>query len=349
MRLALRGTAFLLALGLLILTFTNASWIAEPPQGSVRLIANHAISQQQIPTSGDPGDCVAALIEPPVHDYLENTERSFAKARALGAQMVQMDIAFTSDGQIALLADDTLNCRTDGSGPVSGKTLAELQQLDIGYGYSADGGNTRPLAGNPRNHMGSLDEALRVLGHIPILYHIPGGDPRDARRLVQALNASGREVERIGDAFYGSAEPIAAIRKAYPAAWAWTWQEVEACGTDYKQIGWTGIMPASCKGGTMAIPIDRQWPFWGWPNRLIARMKAAGGHIIVTGPAIEDRDISGLTLPEQLHDVPASFNGHLLIDDYWTVGTALRPTMDRRTISEQIAAEKGLERRRARQ
>ncbi len=227
--------------------------------------------------------------------------------------------------------------------------MAELQRLDIGHGYSADGGKTHPLAGSPRQHIGSLDEANQVLRHIPMLYNLPGEDAQAGERLAAALKASGRDVERVGDAFVGKAGPIAAIRQAYPGAWAWTWEEAETCASDYTRIGWTGTVPESCKGGTMAIPIDRQWPFWGWPNRLSARMKEAGGRIIMTGPAPDGREPSGLNLPEQLGEVPGSFTGHLLLDDFWTVGTALRPSMDRRTVSEQIEAEKGLERRRAQQ
>jgi glycerophosphoryl diester phosphodiesterase len=347
-KIAGQVAALLLAIGFLVLTFTNASWIADAPKGNLRLIANRAIAQQYIPT-GETPDCTAGQIEQPVHDYIENTGRSFAKARALGAQMVRVDVAFSADGKVVFLADQTLDCRTDGTGPVSGKTLAELRRLDIARGYSADGGNTHPLAGSPRQHMASLDEAHQVLRHIPILYNLAGDDPQTGERLVAALKASSRDVERVGDAFVGQARPVAAIRQAYPGAWAWTWEEAETCASDYTRTGWTGSVPESCKGGTMAIPIDRQWPFWGWPNRLSARMVEAGGRIVMTGPTGDGEEPRGLTLPEQLQDVPSTFRGHLLIDDFWTVGTALRPTMDRRTVSEQIEAEKGLERRRARQ
>lgn len=33
-----------------------------------------------------------------------------------------------------MFRDPALDCRTDGTGPVRDKTLAELQRLDMGYG-----------------------------------------------------------------------------------------------------------------------------------------------------------------------------------------------------------------------
>ncbi len=95
----------------------------------------------------------------------------------------------------------------------------------------------------------------------------------------------------------------------------------------------------------MVIPLDGQWKLWGWPNRLIARIKAAGGRIVVTGPAGTGEN--GLSLPEQIGEVPASFNGYLQVADMWTIGPALHSSIDRRTVTEIERAEAGLERRRA--
>ena len=49
----------------------------------------------------------------------------------------------------------------------------------------------------------------------------------------------------------------------------------------------------------------------------------------------------GLTLPEQLGEIPASFNGYVWVDDIWTVGPALRPGRDFRTQAQMDAAEAG--------
>ena len=51
--------------------------------------------------------CTATRIEQPVHDYLENTVRSMQAARLATAQMVEVDIAPTADGRIAIFHDWT--------------------------------------------------------------------------------------------------------------------------------------------------------------------------------------------------------------------------------------------------
>ena len=56
----------------------------------------------------------------------------------------------------------------------------------------------------------------------------------------------------------------------------------------------------------------------------------------------------GLVLPEQLGDIPSSFNGYIWVDDIWTVGPSLRPSTERRTREEQLRAREGITRRRER-
>ncbi len=64
----------------------------------------------------------------------ENTLASFRKALELGADMIELDVHLSSDGELVVIHDDTLERTTDGSGPVSSRTLAELRELDAGGG-----------------------------------------------------------------------------------------------------------------------------------------------------------------------------------------------------------------------
>jgi glycerophosphoryl diester phosphodiesterase len=154
-------------------------------------------------------------------------------------------------------------------------------------------------------------------------------------------------VAGIGDAFYGATPPVARIREHFPDNWAWSKAVAEACSKDYVLFGWSGYLPESCRGRTLIVPLNYQWAFWGWPNRLIARMEAHGGRVLMIGKVGVAAAPGGLSLPEELGDVPASFNGYLWVEDIWTVGPALRPSQDRRTPAQMIAAQDGLERRRA--
>lgn len=64
----------------------------------------------------------------------ENT-RSALKEGMKCADFVEIDIRLTKDGIPVLLHDATLDRTTDGAGPVSERTLREVQMLDAGDGY----------------------------------------------------------------------------------------------------------------------------------------------------------------------------------------------------------------------
>jgi len=345
MKVWLSRIALAVAVLLLIVTTYNASWIADPPAGVLRLIAHRGASQLYDHQGIDRDSCTASRIEPPVHDYLENTIRSIRAAWRNGADMVEIDVSPTSDGHMAVFHDWSLDCRTEAKGEVRSKTLAELQQLDPGYGYTADGGKSFPFRGQQRGAIPSLKQVLDYFPGLPLLYNFKGKDPAEADLLARELAAAGRDPVKSGDGFYGAEGPVERIRKLYPKAWAWSLERAKACSWDYVKYGWTGIVPASCRNGVIMIPLNRQWAFWGWPNRLLQRMNAAGAKVIVLGPR-GNRWGEGLTLPEQLGDVPMVFKGYLWVEDIWTVGPALRPNRDKRTQAEINAAEAGLERRR---
>ena len=63
----------------------------------------------------------------------ENTLASFESALALGAEFLELDVQLSRDGQAMVIHDGTLERTTDGHGPVSQASLAELKQLSAGY------------------------------------------------------------------------------------------------------------------------------------------------------------------------------------------------------------------------
>ncbi|MDQ4128806.1 MAG: glycerophosphodiester phosphodiesterase [Actinomycetota bacterium] len=70
----------------------------------------------------------AAGLEP------ENTLRSFRRAEEEGADALEMDLRVTRDGHLVVLHDPTVERTTNGTGPIHGLTLAEVQRLDGGLG-----------------------------------------------------------------------------------------------------------------------------------------------------------------------------------------------------------------------
>jgi glycerophosphoryl diester phosphodiesterase len=260
--------------------------------------------------------------------------------------MVEIDIAPTADGRIAVFHDWTVDCRTQGKGETRAKTLAELQALDPGYGYTADGGKSFPLRGKRKDRIPSLQGALAALPNTPILFNFKSNDPKEADKLAAALTAAERDVVARRDAFYGASGPIERIKQLYPKAWAWTKEGAKACTKDYLLYGWTSIVPESCRDGTLFVPLNYQWAFWGWPNRLIQRMDKVGARVIVIGPYGNGENGTGLALPEQLGEIPSTFSGYVWVEDIWTVGPALRPGRDFRNQPQIDAAEAGLKSRR---
>ncbi|MFD0366834.1 glycerophosphodiester phosphodiesterase [Streptomyces sp. NPDC059071] len=64
----------------------------------------------------------------------ENTLRSFVHAERAGMDAIELDLHLSKDGALVVMHDADVDRTTDGTGPISGKTLAELRELDAGDG-----------------------------------------------------------------------------------------------------------------------------------------------------------------------------------------------------------------------
>jgi glycerophosphoryl diester phosphodiesterase len=66
----------------------------------------------------------------------ENTRAAFENAvHHWGADMLEMDVRLTRDGEVVVIHDDTVDRTTDGSGRVADFTYEELERLDAGYRF----------------------------------------------------------------------------------------------------------------------------------------------------------------------------------------------------------------------
>jgi glycerophosphoryl diester phosphodiesterase len=78
----------------------------------------------------------------------ENTLAAFLNgARQWGADMIELDVRASLDGECIVIHDDTVERTTDGTGAVAGMSLAALRELDAGYRFTRDGGSTFPFRG----------------------------------------------------------------------------------------------------------------------------------------------------------------------------------------------------------
>ena len=68
----------------------------------------------------------------------ENTIAAFDMALDAGFANIELDTHLSADGVPVVIHDDTLDRTTDGSGPVSSLTLAQLKRLDAGGWFGSD-------------------------------------------------------------------------------------------------------------------------------------------------------------------------------------------------------------------
>jgi glycerophosphoryl diester phosphodiesterase len=66
----------------------------------------------------------------------ENTLAGLRKAHEFGARWVEFDVRLSGDGRCILLHDDTVNRTSNGKGPASLLSLAELQKFDAGAWFA---------------------------------------------------------------------------------------------------------------------------------------------------------------------------------------------------------------------
>ena len=74
-----------------------------------------------------------------------NTLFAFAKALAAGADSLEMDIHAAADGTLVVRHDPFVDSTTNGKGFIRDFSLSKLKQLDAGYTWSDDGGESFPF------------------------------------------------------------------------------------------------------------------------------------------------------------------------------------------------------------
>lgn len=105
----------------------------------------------------------------------ENTMRAFHQAsKDWASDMIELDVRATADGQCVVIHDETVDRTTDGTGPVAGLTLAELQSLDAGYRFTRDGGRTHPFRGQDIR-VPTIDQVLTELPRMRFTVEVKAG------------------------------------------------------------------------------------------------------------------------------------------------------------------------------
>lgn len=123
----------------------------------------------------------------------ENTLPSFALGLELGADILELDVHGTLDGEIVVFHDPTLERTTDGEGLLKERTLAQLRELDAGYHFTRDGRDF-PYRGQGVR-VTTFEEVLRRFPGARCNVEVKQGDPAiaaDVVRLIRRLGAVDR-------------------------------------------------------------------------------------------------------------------------------------------------------------
>lgn len=318
--LFLRCVAGLIGLILIFSTLNASFWSsyrAEPV-----LLAHRGMTQTYHRDSLDRDTCTASRINTPEHPYLENTIPSMRAAFAAGADIVEIDVHPTTDGHFAVFHDWTLDCRTEGRGVTREQSITYLKTLDVGFGYTADGGRTFPFRGKGVGLMPTLDEVLVAFPDRRFLINVKSRDALEGEHLaVRLLRLP--PTQRILLGVYGGEEPVKVIRKRIPGFTAMSRRSLKECLVGYMLSGWMGMTPKECNNTIIVIPSNLAPLLWGWPNRFLQRMKAVNTQAFIAGPidwSLRQSDTHGIDTPEQISAIPRNYSGGVWTDRIDRVG-----------------------------
>ena len=296
-------------LGLLVLfLWINNTSIFTDKEGSYKLLAHRGLAQTFDISKVEWDTNTAEIIYEPEHEYLENTIASMKAAFDYGADVVELDIQKTRDGQLAVFHDYDLSMRTNGVGNISDYTMEELKQLDIGYGYTADGGKTFPFRGKGIGLMPELKEVLSTFPEKDLLIHLKDGDMETAKILWTYLekNYPGN-LSQI--TVYGGHEEMMYLREQNSSIRVLSKKLLKDALLKYELLGWTGYIPKELNNLELHIPLKYAKYLWGWPHKFVERMDSVNTRVVIV--AGNGKWSEGFDTLDAIRLIPKSFNGYV--------------------------------------
>lgn len=302
MKLIKQFVAVLVLLIILLAVYLYLPWSLPPKPHNIMLIAHRGVHQNFPFDNVENDTCTARLIYPPKHEYFENTIASMRKAFEYGADMVEIDIHPTTDNQLAVFHDWTIDCRTEGHGVTHEHSMSYLKTLDIGYGYTPDNGKTFPLRGKGIGLMPTFEEVMQEFPDKKFAVNQKDTFDRTVDLLATSLQKYPKSQKNIY--FFSSTslyerlhKQIPQVNKILPSR-----KEEMNCIPQYLQMLLTGSLNKECKQYAIGLPARFLKYVPGWPHLFLHKAHQAGLEVYITDVdsaeeynLIKDLPVNGIT------------------------------------------------------
>jgi glycerophosphoryl diester phosphodiesterase len=276
-KFVLLGLGGILGFTIAILLYLYWPRSLPPSPSSFTLIAHRAVSQTFPLDNLQHDTCTAKIIDPPTHNFLENTIPAIREAFKQGADIVEFDIHPTTDKQLAVFHDWGIDCRTNGKGITHEQSMQYLKTLDLGYGYTSDHGKTYPFRGNFFGMMPTFDEILREFPDKKFLVDQKDTFDITIKLLGESLKKYPPQQRKniylfSEDKLYEQLnQDIPEVQKLFP-----TRKEAKECLPQYLMMLFSGNVSHSCNKYAIGAPARYLRHIPGWPNLVLNKAREAG-------------------------------------------------------------------------
>lgn len=304
-----RRTVLLIIISVLLLVWLNNTNVFYSKQRDYKLLAHRGLAQSYDVSKVDWDTNTAEIIDEPEHPYLENTIPSMQAAFDLSADVVELDVRLTKDKRLAVFHDFALEYRTNASGLVGDYTMAELKDLDIGYGYTADKGQTYPFRGKGLGLMPELAEVFSAFPGKELLINVKDGDVETYQVLWTDYLSRMTKDQLSLITVYGDDNGIDYLREQSPDLRLLSMRMMKKALLKYELLGFTGYIPKELHNMELHLPLKYAKFLWGWPNKFVKRMESVNTRVlIVLG---DGKWSEGFDTEESLEAIPKGYKGYI--------------------------------------
>ncbi len=304
-----RRTVLLIIISVLLLVWLNNTNVFYSKQRDYKLLAHRGLAQSYDVSKVDWDTNTAEIIDEPEHPYLENTIPSMQAAFDLGADVVELDVRLTKDKKLAVFHDFALEYRTNASGLVGDYTMAELKDLDIGYGYTADKGQTFPFRGKGLGLMPELAEVFSAFPGKELLINVKDGDVETYQVLWTDYLSRMTKDQLSLITVYGDDNGIDYLREQSPDLRLLSMRMMKKALLKYELLGFTGYIPKELHNMELHLPLKYAKFLWGWPNKFVKRMESVNTRVVIV--LGDGKWSEGFDTEESLEAIPKGYKGYI--------------------------------------